>query len=152
MTAAITLQPFALTTPSPALDALAAEISRAWCRSFRVASAGAAERLARRLGEVAAELVAAGTPFGDMRGALDRAAERILKAWFETVLGEASETSPTSFALLRLAFLDANGDGRWSDGFLDPAVDRRALAADLRAHLIAPVPPMRPRAMVRQSV
>jgi hypothetical protein len=151
MTAPIKLDHFA-TSAGPALDALAAEVARAWSRSFGVLSTSAIERLARPLGVVAAELVAAGAPFGDLRGALDHAAEDIIRAWFDAILGEAGGGSQASFALLRLAFLDANADGRWSDAFLDPAADRRALAADLRAHSIAPVPPMRPRAMVRQSV
>ena len=137
----------------PAIDAIADPIARAWCRSFGVAGhAAAVERLRSLLGDRAVDLLSSGAIVDDLQARLDSEAEAIIFDWFGQVVGAPLPRTTQGRAILRLAFLEANGDARWSDAFLADDVAIMELAADLDASMIVPTPVATPRAMPRQSL
>ena len=81
---------------------------------------------------------------------LDELAQEMIRGWFSYVLGRELPAQGKTLALLRLAFLDANYDGRWSVLFLSPDVPVQGLAGELDAMMIEPTPASNPRVMTRQ--
>ncbi len=137
----------------PAIDAFADPVARAWCRSFGVAgSATAVDRLRGLLGDRAVELIGAGVLIDDLAERLDTDAEVLIRRWFARVLGRPVPDTTQALAIVRLAYLEANQDGRWSAAFLDDDAPIIELAADLDAAMIEPTPVVRHRAMPRQSL
>lgn len=136
----------------PAIDAVADPVSRLWCRSFGVSEPHAVERLKGQLADTAIDVISAGGSLDELQNKLDVAAESAIRAWFGRVLGRSIGETTQALAIVRLAFLDANQDGRWAQWFLDDNAPHAELAADLDAVMIEPTPATRPRQMVRQEL
>lgn len=134
----------------PAIDAVADPVARLWCRSFGADHRDALERLKGLLTDTAIDVIASGGTLDDLQDRLDAESERVIRLWFARVLGRAVGTSTQALALVRLAFLEANQDGRWSSRFLQDDAPIAELAADLDAVMIEPTPVPRPRTMARQ--
>lgn len=136
----------------PAIDAIADPVARLWCRSFGVADAVAVERLKARLGDAAIDSLGSGSTLDNLQDKLDRKAEEMIRHWFETILGQSIAPTTQALAIVRLAFLDANQDGRWGASFLDDAAPLAEIASDLDAMMIEPTPQFMPRQMARQQI
>lgn len=136
----------------PAIDAVADPVARLWCRSFGVADDGAVLRLKGLLAETAIDVISSGGTLDELQDRLDLASETLIRDWFARVLGRPVGASTQALSIVRLAFLDANQDGRWSACFLDNDAPLAELAADLDAVMIEPTPMARPLRMVRQEI
>jgi hypothetical protein len=136
----------------PAIDAVADPVARLWCRSFGVSEPDAIERLKAQLADTAIDVISAGGGLDELQQKLDSAAEAAIRHWFARVLGRSIAETTQALAIVRLAFLEANQDGRWGSWFLDDNVPHAELAADLDAVMIEPTPTTRPRQMVRQEL
>lgn len=135
-----------------AISAAVDPVARLWCRSFGVESAQARERLTAILSDSALGAIAAGVGLDQMTRHLDQVAEIAIRAWFEKMLARQIGTGPTPLAIVRLAFIEADRDGRWGDAFLDPQAPFAELASDVEAAMIEPTPAIKPRQMVRQEL
>lgn len=133
-----------------ALTAAVDPVARLWCRSFGVASDVARERLTALLSDRALAVLASGVGFDLIVEQLDQAAEAAIRQWFSVVLGRPLEAGATPLAIIRLAYIEVNRDGRWGDAFLDPQAAFAELASDVEAAMIEPTPTVRHRQMTRQ--
>lgn len=136
----------------PAIDAVADPVARLWCRSFGVSHPGAVERLKGLLADTAIEVLSNGGGLDELQERLDAESERLIRAWFARVLGRAVAPTTQALALVRLAFLDCDTDGRWGAWFLSDDVAAHELANDLDACMIEPTPVPSPRRMARQVI
>lgn len=135
-----------------AISAAVDPVAQLWCRSFGVVSAKAHERLTALLSDSALEAISAGVGLDRVTQHLDQSAELAIRQWFETIMARQIGAGPTPLAIIRLAFIEANRDGRWGDAFLDPRAPFAELASDLDAAMIEPTPAIKPRQMVRQEL
>ncbi len=136
----------------PAIDAMADPVARLWCRSFGVTNVTAIERLKHRLSDAAIHLLGDGSTLDDLQEKLDHKSEKMIRAWFELLLRRQIEDTTQALAIVRLAFLEANHDARWSAAFLDETAPLAEIAADMDAMMIEPTPQERPRQMPRQTL
>lgn len=136
----------------PAIEAVADPVARLWCRSFGVSDESAIDRLKNLLSDTAIDVIAAGDSLDELQDRLDVASDDIIRGWFTRVLGRSIGPTTQALSIVRLAFLDANQDGRWSPNFLDDQVPHAELAAELDAVMIMPTPMARPRQMLRQEI
>lgn len=136
----------------PAIDAVADPVARLWCRSFGVADDEAIQRLKNMLAETAIDVISAGGSLDELQDRLDETSDQLIRAWFARVFGRPVGSSTQALSIVRLAFLDANQDGRWSRWFLDDAAPLAELACELEAVMIEPTPMARPLRMVRQEI
>ena len=139
-------------TQAAAITHVVDPVARLWCRSFGVNSEIARQRLSARLSQAALAGISAGVGLDDMQRHLDAACQSMIHAWFVAILGRAIETSASALAIIRLAFIEANRDGRWADAFLDPLIPHAELASDIEAAMIEPTPRLQPRRMARQVI
>lgn len=135
-----------------AISAIVDPIARLWCRSFGVQSDTARQRLNLTLSKSALEAVAAGIALDDITQYLDAASERTIRSWFVAVLDRPIAEGQTALAIIRLAFIEANRDGRWGDAFLDWKAPFAELASDINPAIIEPIPALTPRRMIRQVI
>jgi len=133
-----------------ALAAAVDPVARLWCRSFGVVSDMARERLTTLLSDKALAALAGGVGFDLIVEQLDQAAEAAIRHWFAVVLGRPVEAGATPLAIIRLAYIEVNRDGRWGDAFLDPRAAFAELASDVEAAMIEPTPTIHRRQMTRQ--
>jgi hypothetical protein len=133
-----------------ASDRLVAPIARLWCRSFGVADEKAAARLTAVLLHKTQDELAAGWSLSRIQTHFDQAASEVIRAWFSFVLGREVPEDNKSLAILRLAFLDANYNGKWSASFLTRDFCVQELSSELEAVMIEPTPQTAPRPMMRQ--
>jgi hypothetical protein len=136
----------------PAIDAVADPVARLWCRSFGVADARAIERLKALLAGTAIEVISSGGGLDELQARLDAESEAAIRDWFERVLDRPIAGTTQALAIVRLAFLDANLDGRWSSAFLEERAPFAEIASDLDAVMIEPTPAPRPIVMARQVI
>jgi len=134
----------------PAIDAVADPVARLWCRSFGADARDAIERLKGLLTDTAIDVIASGGTLDDLQDRLDAESERVIRTWFARVLGSPVGATTQALAIVRLAFLEANQDGRWSTDFLKDDAPLAELASDLDSVMIEPTPTLRPRSMARQ--
>jgi hypothetical protein len=137
---------------APAIGAAADPVARLWCRSFGVADEDGVERLRNLLTSAAIDMVSAGGSLDALPERLDGVAESAIRDWIGRMLGRAVAPTLQALAIVRLAFLEANQDGRWSRWFLADDAPAAELAADLEAVMIEPTPAHRPRRMERQEI
>lgn len=135
-----------------AIDAVTDPVARLWCRSFGVTDDEAVSRLKDVLSDAAIDEIAGGASLDDLQERLDGVAESAIRTWFASILDEPVAPTTQALAIVRLAFLDANVDGRWGPCFLSDVVPSRELAADLESVMILPTPVARPRHMPRQEI
>ena len=133
-----------------ASEQLVAPIAKLWCRSFGVADEKAIERLTKLLISRAQDELAAGVGLNRIQSHFDELAAKLIGDWFSLVLGREIPLAGKSLAILRLAFLDANYNGKWSPAFLSDDVYVQELSAELDSLIIEPTPVSAPRTMVRQ--
>jgi hypothetical protein len=136
----------------PAIDAVADPVARLWCRSFGAQEPGAVARLKALLADAAIDVISNGGSLDELQERLDAEAETVIRIWFARVLGRPVDVAHQALAIVRLAFLDANHDGRWSRWFLAEDAPLAELAAELDSSMIEPTPMIRPRQMVRQVI
>jgi hypothetical protein len=136
----------------PAIDAVADPVARLWCRSFGVSHPRVVERLKALLAGTAIDVISAGGGLDELQERLDAASEAVIRDWFARVLDRPVAGTTQALAIVRLAFLNANLDGRWSDVFLDDHAPFAEIAADLDAVMIEPTPAPSPIVMERQVI
>ncbi len=96
--------------------------------------------------------IESGEALSSLQGVLDQAAEEVIRDWFGFVLGRPVATTGRTLALLRLAFLDCNYNGKWSADFLSATVCVQELAAEMDTVTIDPTPQAQPLKMERQTL
>ena len=101
-----------------AVEQMIVPIAKLWARSFAVADDAAIGYLSRLLLAQVQDDLAAGVSLDRIQSHFDEAAAKIIRDWFSFVLGRDLPKDGKSLAILRLAFLDANYDGKWSPHFL----------------------------------
>jgi hypothetical protein len=136
----------------PAIDAVADPVARLWCRSFGAQDDEAVARLKGLLADTAIDVISRGGSLDELQDRLDAESESIIRAWFARVLGRPVDGAHQALAIVRLAFLDINHDGRWSRWFLADDAPLAELASELDGCMIEPTPAVRPRQMVRQEL
>ncbi len=131
-------------------EQLVAPVARLWCRSFGITNEGTIERLAKALRPKAQEELANAIGFDRAQSRFDELAAQLIRDWFSFVLGRIIPADGKELAILRLAFLECNHEGKWSAAFLAKNFCVQELAAELEAMTIEPTPQASPRAIVRQ--
>jgi hypothetical protein len=134
-----------------AVEQLLVPVARLWCRSFGITDEKAIGRLTERLLEKIQDELAAGARLDLIQSNFDDLAAGIIRGWFVYVLGREISEDGKSLAILRLAFLDVNYDGRWSPLFLSREICVQELSSELEAMMIEPTPASSPRVMLRQA-
>lgn len=135
-----------------AISAAVDPVARLWCRSFGVASDLARQRFVRILSDDALSALSSGIKLDQLAEHLDQASEKAIRSWFSAVLGRPIEQGAGALAIIRLAFIEANRDGRWGDAFLDVHAAFAEMASDIEAAMIEPTPVVRQRQMARQTL
>jgi hypothetical protein len=133
-----------------AIEHLLIPVARLWCRSFGIADGLAVPQLTKMLMSAVEEELMAGARFEQIQSRFDEMAERIIRNWFCFVLGREIPLAGKSLAIVRLAFLDCNYNGKWSSVFLSKELCVQELAAELETMMIEPTPIVTPRTIVRQ--
>lgn len=141
-----------INTGVTAMGNLAEPVAKLWCRSFGVADAQSVDRLKKLLEVCAHEAFGVGASFQNMQALLDKHAEKIIREWFAYILGQDIPSSSRTLAVLRLAFLDCNYEGKWSASFLTHDFCVQELSAELGTVMIMPTPQANRREMTRQSI
>jgi hypothetical protein len=138
-------------SPVMAMEQLIAPIARLWCRSFGVLEEEAVARLTNILLHNVQDDLASGLSLSRIQSHFDELAAQIIRDWFSSVLGRELPGDGKSLAILRLAFLDSNHDGKWSAVFLTRDLCVQELSSELEAMMIEPTPQVAPRIMLRQA-